>query len=227
MIQKESDMQKTEWLIYAVFALAITLVAIASCADAQLFDWSPRGAHHQSACSVRSGSSGGSGVYVDFRGLRGVLTAAHVVGARASVRFPNGEERGGDCRQDKFGADIAFVFIDAPTIPPLSVAAAAPEINDRVELVGWGGPKTKLRHLFGRQLRGWSETSALYSYRCISGDSGGGVLNDQHQVIGINCFGTDGTASTINGWTVYTHSGGPAFSVINRFLSRLHGSGFR
>jgi len=184
----------------------------------QTWQWSPPAEHQRAAVHVTAGRNAGSGVYVAHEELRGVLTAAHIVGRAdsAKVRFADGQSVTGTATSDRNGHDLAFVSVSHPRIRPLTLAESAPNPGSGVEFVTYGGPdNTRLRSFWGVS-RGDGE----YSATVISGDSGGAILNDRHQVVGIQSVGQ--SASLRSDWGVYRGSGSATCGQIRAFVERVH-----
>ncbi len=203
----------------------LTLVSTASADD--LFDWSDPAPHHASAVVVRAGSAGGSGVYVWLcPKLTGVLTCRHVVAgsAQARVQWTDGTWGEGLVRTDKTNQDAAFIEVSHATIQPLAIASDNPSQQSRVEYLGFGGPAgRRLRPHWGTVL-GYRGRDIATTAPVVSGDSGGCILNEAHEVVGLSAYG-ENTIAMIQGdggpWNVYRPSGGPALPSLQSFCQRI------
>lgn len=192
----------------------------------QKWDWSPRAVHHAAACKVRSGNQGGSGTYIEYKGLRGVVTVAHVTEggsatpSKVEVTFSDGLKVVTSSTRDKYKNDISFIFVTHPTIKPLQVAAKGPIYGEKVEFVTYGGPnKRQLRHFWATVESFSADDNTYYACDVISGDSGGGILNLKHEFIGLEAFGRSETIR--KDWGAYHGGGGPNHKKICEFFDRI------
>jgi hypothetical protein len=197
------------------------------------FDWSPAAAHHDAVVRVQAGSQGGSGVYIEVDGVHMILTCAHVVGTMdgqgritgvfksVKATFRDGTTRTGAPRNDKHGYDIAGIIVEPhPSVPPLKLAVKQPG-RPKVEMLGYAGRENKLRHWWGNVARGSSVTDNWYTAGVGSGDSGGPVLNEQCELIGLLAHGDTSTRDDTDGWATYHRAGGPAWTPLRNFAIRL------
>lgn len=146
---------------------------------------------------------GGSGVLVEScNGSACVITAQHVmVGSKSgTVTFPNGESfRFTEAYSDKLGYDQAAIYIQQPkaAIAPLRIVSQPPKRGERVYMCGYGS-EGKLAGLVNTVNQIDGELKLHGGVR--SGDSGGPVLNERGEVIGINSNSTaPGVANQSNG----------------------------
>ncbi len=207
------------------------LLWMASTAHAQYWKWSPRQEHHKAAVVIRANDGSGvrvtSGTIIQFNGLCGVLTCAHgLTGPQATVQLQNGKTVRARCTVDKNRFDLGFVFVPCqPDLPHLEVGTSQPGEGEQVEFVTFGGPQDKLRHWYATgssKTLGWDRVFNTY---VIHGDSGGGILNSRHQLIGVQSFGVNqvgrfswnGPAQT----EVYRGAGSPPLYAIRSFLRRV------
>jgi len=191
--------------------------------------WSPAGEHHRAMVRVlaceRGGYSCGSGCYVTDGSRCGVLTAAHALRGRPiEIVWSDGtRSRSNEPAIDKYGHDVGFVPVRHESIQPLRVAGTTPRPGDRVEICGFGGGDDKpLRHWWARY-RGVTGRLASYDAPIMEGDSGGVVLNEGHEVVGVVTLGTEPVVGKANGCTVYAGSRGPPADAVCAFLSRIFG----
>lgn len=208
-----------------------------------LFAWSPHGkSYHANACVVKaSDGKCGSGTYIQYGGMTGVLTCQHVVGGRMTATFSDGKQLSGDPITDKLGNDIAWFAVTHPTLKPLSLSATAPAPGERVEFVSRGGPKSGLRHWFGSVQSDGDKLTI--DANITPGDSGGGIVNSRGEVIGVSTDGQTTAALAFadgrtilnpdpsyakrvyesnQAWIVYGTAGSPGYGPIRRFLQRVH-----
>lgn len=197
------------------------------------FDWSPAAAHHDAVVRVQAGNQGGSGVYIEVDGVHMILTCAHVVGTMdgqgrivsvfksITATFRDGATRTGAPRNDKFGNDIAGIIVEPhPSVPPLKLATKQPG-RPKVEMLGYAGRENKLRHWWGNVANGSTVSSNWYTAGVGSGDSGGPVLNEQRELIGLLAHGDTSTRDDTDGWATYHRAGGPAWTPLRNFAIRL------
>jgi hypothetical protein len=216
------------------FAVAALLVYLCSSfeADAQTWDWSPPAEHHAAVCKVRAfeGTNqdggeiwrSGSGVLVEFGELRGVLTVAHAMtGKKIVVQFSDGTKSIADnYAVDKFGHDVAFIFVITPGfVTPVPVAKQNPSPGDRVEFITNGGPENRLRS-FWAIAREIGADVTKYNCDVLSGDSGGGILNEGGELVGIQSFGSQKITKQ-TAWNAYRGSGSASCQRIRDFLGRV------
>lgn len=185
------------------------------------FKWSPSAPHQAAAVRVMAGSVRGSGTYIEEGGQTMVLTCRHVVSGvqSATVRFQNGKTATGDVLVDKDGRDIACVLINEPSVTPLKMATSAP--SGKVEFLGFGPSNTQLRHWYG-VVASIDERNGLanYSSGVAAGDSGGGVLNMNHEVVGVLTLGTTPNDPT-EGHRTHQKSAGPYWAPVRNFVGRV------
>lgn len=201
--------------------LALLGVALSvSSAYAQYWTWSPKGQdHHAAVCQVRSGRNGGSGVYVEYSGVRGVLTARHVVTSpTATVTFGDGTTATGNVTTDRYGYDIGFIFVTVSKTP-VRIATRPPTSGERVEYVTYGGPSNRtLRHFYA-VYQGTGVTDAYVT----SGDSGGAIFNSRGEVFAIQSVGRSHAIADNGGgqFPVYKGSGFAPNSATTHFVQRV------
>ena len=153
------------------------------------------------------------------------MTAKHVVeGSRyATVRFADGTSKQGLVITSSTG-DVAYIAAYNPKLPHVHIAENTPPVGAWTETFGFGGPKDVLRHFSGKILQHTS-TTTYFSQSVLNGDSGGGILDKNHELIGVNSFGTgsssDGAIAYYGSWPIYDDSGSTHHTHIKGFLSRL------
>lgn len=199
----------------------LPLVASYSLPVAVQFNWSPPAAHHEAVVAVQAGNRGGSGVYVECEGVFMVLTCEHVAvgGSTMTAKFRDGTVRSGSPRTDKFGHDVAGMLVEKhPTVTPIQFAPSIPTPT-KVEMLGYAGPAGRLRHWWGSVARDSSIAVTKYDAGVGSGDSGGPVLNEQGQLIGLLAHGEQ--PNNTDGWATYNRAGGPAWTPLRNFAIRL------
>jgi len=201
--------------------IVLALLWRAKLADGQEWDWSPAAKHHQAVVEVRCGDRGTSGIYLQHGELRGVLTVAHgLAGETATVTFSDGTRRSGPATIDKYRHDLAWIFVEHPRLSPLRVAEAAPTAGQRVEFVTYGGPQNgRLRHFFAK-VTGAEQKMTRYDCPVISGDSGGAILNDGHEVVGVQANAST-KLSRPEGWPVYGGAASAGWRPLRDFVGRV------
>lgn len=213
-------------LIAAAAIILCWMTAAALGQESRSWAWSDPAPHHWAACRVTvkvnsqwgPAIQGGSGVYVSQGDFRCVLTARHVISGAIelpTVHFLDGMEKSGEATICKNGSDLAAVLVTHPTIRPIPVAETAPADGDRVELVSFGGPEEKLQSLW-MTVRG----PGVYDCDAIAGDSGAGILNERHELVGIQTHGL-GQRSLSPSWGVYRGTGGVSHGPVKSFVERV------
>lgn len=152
--------------------------------------WSQRAAHHRAVVRVRTpwvtGPNGfrragaGSGVMISHNG-RGtvVLTAAHVVAGNQRVTVisgSNGAEITANVLYQNAQNDLAVLH--APDANPSATVPLAnfwPQQGERIEIAGFGGPRSRLRHFVGKFIRR-DRLGFEVDTDVISGDSGAPIF---------------------------------------------------
>lgn len=212
--------------VSATAPLAATPIA----GNAQTWQWSPSAVHHAAVCRVTADSgrarSSGSGCYVQLGAVRGVLTAGHCVEGRVTIHWSDGTQTPGEALTDRTGADLAFVPAYHRTLRPLTVSTTPPFNGQRLECCGFGGPRDTLRHWWGSlsasrgATMGGSPVSS-YTSAVMQGDSGGPVLTERVEVVGVLTTGQGQRIGAVGASQAFRGSGGPSYQVIAAFASRL------
>ena len=226
---------------FAIFWILIYLIVITAFwigikmqeANAQEWDWSPPAKHHEAICSVMAlvetnqgqktqGWLRGSGVFIEYGELRGVLTVAHAMtGKGIIVEFSNGTKSAADdYTTDKYGHDLAFIFLVTPgSVEPARIAEVSPGTGSRVEIVTTGGPETRLRSFWATVK---TVDAAITEFDCdvLSGDSGGGIFTSANEIMGIQAYGVEKIA-TSEKWSAFRSAGAASCSRIRGFLDRI------
>jgi len=196
-------------------------------ANAQTWNWSPKANHHAAACMItcrmNDGSIGGTtGTLIEFGNVRGVITCAHGLGVgEASVKWKDGTVKKGRWTTDKFGHDVAFIFVDNPNVQPVKLATSGPRQGDIVEFVTFGGPEDTLRH-WTAPVSNLTSRMTEFSTYVISGDSGGGILNKSQELVGVQSVGL--SESIRRDWNVYRGAGAASFASTHAFMGRVAGT---
>lgn len=215
--------------------LAVTIWLLSTTLYGQLWQWSPDGPHHFAAVLVESQTventprgpqtviQGGSGTYVEWNGIRGIVTARHVLaGPIVTVTWADGTKQQAKVIAEKHGGpDLGWISATHQTLAPLAVAEST-TLGEPTEHLGYGGPDRKLRHYTGTLLQSGRE--ATWSPPCISGDSGGSILNSRRQLVGVQSTGSGLAGTTQVGksrWPIYARSNGPGLPAIRSFLTRV------
>lgn len=228
------------WMIDLALPLAIMLGAaigvLSSCvhvraADNTLWAWSAPAVHHRAVCLVRATSgnstSSGSGCYVRIGNVHGVLTARHCLDGRISIRWSDGSTTAGEPTTDRTGADLGFIVASHVTIQPLELSSAEPRPGEWLEFLGFGGPDDQLRHWWGRLQDVSSRDeggNAFADYSCavMQGDSGGPVLNQYRQVVGVITCGAGNPIASLGSAQTFASTGGPAYTTVAAFATRVN-----
>ena len=208
------------------YLIAFLLLATPSFAQ-DYWNWSPYGKYQLATCAVQcTDGSRGSGVQIKLGGYEVVLTAAHVVAdagnTQASCIFTDGTVVKGNYTTNREWSgggnsttDVAVIFADHPGIPGLDLAARGVSAGDTVEFLTRGTNSKSIRHFYG-VARSATEFNAIVQ----NGDSGGGVVNANHEVVSVQSSG--GTQVNTNGGRgVYNGAYGPSHATVVRFLQRV------
>ena len=138
---------------------------------------------------IRSGAGSGSGVLVSSDGY--VLTAAHVVGDadKVKLRWSDGVETDGEVVRRSSGRDVALVKTDPRNRAPLPVQVTPPPVGGVVYAVG-APLDEKLQGTVTRGVLSGAPVITGYAYlqsdvSVNPGNSGGPLLDEQGQVIGL------------------------------------------
>ncbi len=194
------------------------------------WQWSPIASYHAAVVKVKCPSGNFmSGALVKTGNTVGVLTARHGVDSNTTtIRLHNGQElTGSPTHTDKYGSDLAWIVLGSEaaaaigTLPPLAIAARPPQPGDRLEVCGFGGQEAAFRHFYC-QFRGFERFDGYITRTTgtfISGDSGGPILNDQHEVVSLvtgseQNVGGQGVAICLNGY-------GPHWTHLSAFVGRM------
>ena len=226
-------------LIYACVAtiLLTFVVPLNAQTRKQYWNWTEPGEHHKSIVIVRatydyrekSGGTFGSGVYINYKGMHGILTARHTVTRRPQyIRIIDYLGRmTNPCRlisKTSDRIDLAFIKYYNKELTPLSIAESKPIPGQEYELVGWGGPgndekeTNAIRHFWVTCIP--TTTSSKNEYRggiCL-GDSGGPILTKDHKVAGIVLQGYHPRSAR---WPSFKDCNSCFYSDMVKFLDRL------
>ncbi len=221
------------WFVVLAITLSVAFLFCVKEANAQEWDWSPPAKHHEAICSVMAlaetnqgqktqGWLRGSGVFIEYGELRGVLTVAHAMtGKKVIVEFSNGTKSAADdYTTDKYDHDLAFIFLVTPgSVKPARIAKVSPGPGSRVEIVTTGGPETRLRSFWATVK---TVDAAITEFDCdvLSGDSGGGIFTSANEIMGIQSYGVDKIA-TGERWFAARGAGSASCSRIRGFLDRI------
>jgi hypothetical protein len=209
------------WAVELTAFVLVWPAVLGAAAFGQTWDWSERAAYQDAVCRVQCGDRGGSGVLIQYGDLRGVLTAAHLFGQsdRATCTWPDGAQATGGATIDKYGNDVAWVFVCHPTIEPLTIAETSPPRASSVEFIAYGGPRRELRHWWA-SYSGLDFGGAEYTGYVVSGDSGGAILDTRHRLIGIQSCGLTSQSSRSD-WATYRGGGSAPLTCIRAFIQRV------
>lgn len=154
--------------------------------------------------------AGGSGVLVAVRGGHGiVLTNWHVVRSHRdgiTVRFPDGATSAGRVLASDDVWDLAALLVTKPDAEPVTIAAKAPSLGDRLTIAGYGSHPFTYRESAGACTEFLSPTASHarefveLQATARQGDSGGPIFDERGDLAGV-LFGTKdgltvGTCST-------------------------------
>lgn len=161
------------------------------------WQWTQEGEHHKSLVKIdvigKSTSDpklgpinpvwSGSGTVIEGNMI---LTAAHVMedGISFTVTFSDGSKKMATYGISESKADVGVLKCEVPNnIPFLRIAIANPNDDETVEVCGFGlgGP---LRHFSGTTRVYSGDVLGVDAY-VIPGDSGGCVVNENKEIIGV------------------------------------------
>jgi S1-C subfamily serine protease len=136
-----------------------------------------------------------------------VVTNWHVVRdatGQVSVEFPDGFRSPATVLETDETWDLAALLIEAPKVPPVAIATAAPQRGDRLTIAGFGSGT--YREATGEVVQfvspGEDQPSEMLEVNvdARSGDSGGPILDQRGRIAGV-LFGSG------DGFTDGSHSG--------------------
>jgi hypothetical protein len=166
---------------------------------------------------------GGSGVLVAVSGSHGlVVTNWHVVRSvrdSVTVHWPDGNRGAGRVLKTDQLYDLAAVLVPRPAAEPVTIAAQAPRVGDRLTIAGYGGRPYVYREESGALTEyltpGRGGAAELIECRATArkGDSGGPIFNADGQLAGV-LFGAN------QGETV-----GPCSTRVRTFLAGVRWPG--
>jgi hypothetical protein len=230
---KEGTMRAIRFAVLALLAIAApaAVPASAQTPSSNVWQWSAPAMHHQAVCLVTADSgnsrSSGSGCYVRIGDVHGVLTARHCLDGRITIRWADGSTTAGEPTTDKTGADLGFIAATHAMIAPLEISSAEPTPGQWLEFAGFGGPDNKLRHWWGRLQAGGGRDeggNSFADYDCavMQGDSGGPILNQWHQVVGVITCGAGNPIASLGSAQTFATTGGPAYPTVREFVTRVN-----
>lgn len=198
--------------------------------DLDLFDFLDHNKHtiQKSICIIYNGAGGaGTGIII---GKNKILTCRHVTNYPGKIRvaYPDFEMvSDGRVAKDSSESDLCLVTADTPE-DALSIKLGSDNIKvgDKIQFLGFAGAKSghKIpRHFHGRVLSyDKGSSKVLYNCQVIQGDSGGAILNNKNELVGIIQLGTIPILSFIRKGKVdaimFALTIGTDISTINNFV---------
>lgn len=175
---------------------------------------------YSSIVVVSSPGKIGTGAYIEYEELKGILTCAHAISPRIKVEFENGKSvHLNYVDTDKFGNDLAFAPYENKELIPLKMELGEQSKFKIVEFRSKGtGSKRQYFGEFERITKYADNEIALYNANVISGDSGGPALTENGTVIGVQIVGQERIPGTDN---QYYGSGTVPGTTICKFLRRV------
>lgn len=168
-----------------------------------LWKWTPVADYHQSIVEVSTSGGTGTGVLIHINkekpvrnGFEGyVLTAWHVIqdditDGKIKVTYRN-KRRAKGCTvlQHDEEKDVAILWVWVPEgVEPAKLATKRVQRGDKLELIGLGGGtdlSTCVRAFEGVASPPSSAEKIFADVALLPGDSGGPVLNADHEVVGV------------------------------------------
>ena len=161
------------------------------------------GAPRRVVCRVEAADGpsrvSGSGVLVAASGTHGiVVTNWHVVRSHRDdvrVHWPSGEQSPARVLQTDDAWDLAALLVTRPDVAPVTIAAKAPTLGERLTIAGYGMHPYTYREESGACLEylspARSHAKELVEMRATArkGDSGGPMFDERGELAGV-LFGT-------------------------------------
>lgn len=226
------------WLV--LLALFLTTISPSSAQENKYWNWSDPSAAHHSAVRVMVEEPNGakkyaSGIYIEYGKLKGVLTVKHLMRDVQDIRVitQNGDisTACSTAWTDRDGHDFSFVTYQNKNLTPLSIAEVGPIPGQRYEIIPLTDSKKKgisvLRAFYMNCVESLNPTGQkshnldYYDGYTISGDSGSGILNSKHQVVGIQSAGYEFTGTSIGVKRLHRGSVSSKHTFLVAFLNRL------
>lgn len=180
--------------------LMIVFLFAAQTAAQDYWKWSPDSVHHDSIVRVLTPRGYGTGCIIE-KDL--VLTAYHVIDGleyaegKVSIKFANLlipiiDSETSVISFDK-DLDVALIKCDTMNLAPFKVSEGKVSGGEKLELCGYGAGSTifsDLRHFYGNT----NDFASNDTFLCViapllPGDSGGPILNADHELVSINSHG--------------------------------------
>lgn len=187
-----------------------------------IWQWSPDKEYHKAIVHIETAYGFGCGTVVktepkdDKYDYAYIVSAAHVFmnifdqkpTTLGKLRYYNGMKIK-DCSVVQFDKDrdVVLVYGLCPKgLKPISVAKEDAKPNQRLEFCGLGGrsdvTKNEVRHFYGKTTATTSHDRIIVDTYVIHGDSGGAVLNEAGELVGVISGGLTLCSRE------YTHSNG-------------------
>lgn len=188
------------WWTFGFGGSSTTPAAADNLADYMYTGHTPHPAVARIVAPESGGASLGSGVLVDVNQSQGlVLTNWHVVRDSRSavlVQFPDGFQSAGTVVRQDEAWDLAAIVIWKPKATPIPIAAAPPQIGERLTIAGFG--RGVYREESGECTEylspgtGYAKEFVELKATARQGDSGGPIFNDRREVAGVLFGQNDG-----------------------------------
>lgn len=193
-----------------------------SLADYLLTGQTPHPAVARIIAPESGSTSMGSGVLVDTNGSQGlVLTNWHVVRESRSavlVQFPDGFQSAGTVVRWDEAWDLAAIVVWKPKATPVTLAAAPPQIGERLTIAGFGRgvyrEETGACTEYLSPGTGYPKEFVELEARARQGDSGGPIFNERRELAGLLFGQNDG------------HTIGSCSTRVRTFLATVGSTGF-
>lgn len=191
-----------------LLALLICLIAVPAHAQPQPTDWP-----YSCIARIQAGNRGGSASLIGMSGTRGlVITAAHVTGNSRTVKltFPDGYECTGRVLDFDRGIDIAVIEATVPaTYRTLRRVRAARESDGTLTAVGYPSYSRDKACFTQGRFTGYSGSKVKVSMRrpISSGYSGGALLSENAELIGVTNWRSRGETLAASGAAMETFIG--------------------
>ena len=177
----------------AVFCL-INVSAAQTGKNSDLWSWSPRRAQHSAIVRVYAAKGLGSGVIYRWKKQLYLATAAHLANSKDDPALFVLGSGGKFLLRDGFqwrDEEQDIMVAEIPELPrpdkmtPLELGEIGTTRGEIFEVCGWGGSSKKLRTFWAPNTVATDGDLVVLNSTVIPGDSGGGILNQRGELVGL------------------------------------------